>query len=332
MDKFVEIDMDKIVPNKDNDKIFSMTEIKELADTIKSEGFFGGIEVFKIPKKDMYEISSGHRRYEAMKLLKRKTIPCIVSEYPSDYKKGIKMLASNIRTRKLSPLDMARAIEYYEKLLTKEGKKRDFKSQASKFFNMSPIQIYRHQCLLRIIPELQELANDPNFPYSAFREAATLSIEGQKQLYKEISYFLTSQEDDDDKEYKLTRPRIETLIGNIKENEQAKKAEKKSYKIPEKSTIDHAPLDAPIELEDAVMFAPRTISSVNEYKKPILDVKDDIKKPELQKADEKEVVDEIAILRISERISSLEEEINSLSDKYKNKCVLMIEELIKNIK
>ncbi len=336
MDKFVEIEMSKIVPNEDNDKVFSMKEIKLLADTIKDQGFYGGIEVFKIPGKDKYEISSGHRRYAAMKLLGADKIPCIVSEYPSDYKRGIKMLASNIRTRKLSPLDMARAIEYYDNLLKKEGLRKDFKKQASEFFNMSPIQVYRHQCLLRLIPELQALANDPQFPYSAFREAATLSIKGQQRLYKEISYFLTAQEDNDDKEYRLTRARIEQLIGNIKEDEQRKTRHFDTPEVPDiifnpAESISYSPLNITLAPEDELVVKPRTVAKTNEYKKPAFDIKDEFD-DEFMEEPEEIRQDEVLVLRVSEKISAIDEDIERLPADYQKKIVDMLKELVKKYK
>lgn len=330
MDKFEDIAISKIVPNEDNDKVFSMSEIKELADTIKKEGFYGGIEVYKIPGKDKFEISSGHRRFEAMKLLKKKTIPCIVSEYPSEYKRGIKMLASNIRSRKLSPLDMARAIEYYKELCKKEGIKGDFKELASEFFHMSPIQIYRHQCLLRLIPELQNMANDPQFPYSAFREAATLSENGQRQLYNELSYFLAVN-DSEEKEYKLTRARIEQLIGNIKTKEkpQEEKKSKINATIPKDSDIDYKPTALKLDPVDSLVVSPAPIAVTNTYQEPAFGYKDEDEDDYYeQEIEDKQQDDETHLLLITEKLSLIEDEINELPDEFKFECKKYLQSMI----
>ncbi len=339
MSEIVEIELDKIVPNKDNDKIFSMSEIQLLAQTIKEEGFYGGIEVFKIPHKDQYEISSGHRRYEAVKLLGKKTIPCIVSKYPSDFKRGVKMLVSNIRSRKLSPLEMAKAIDYYSKLLKNEGFKGEMNKKIAEFFNMSEIQVYRHQCLLRLIPELQELADDPQFPYSAFREAATLSKDGQKELYKDIIYFLNAQAEDD-KEYALTRPRIEQLIGNIKAKEVRRKEIKARANIQKDSAIDYKPLNTEPEPESNLVISPAFVSNVNDgYQFKTYDNQDEYHDAEYEaelSSDESpdetdaftEKMNELKLLKISESISELEGEINTLPEKTKHEAVKLLEKML----
>ncbi len=339
MSELVNIELSKIIPNKDNDKVFSMSEIELLAQTIKEEGFYGGIEVYKVPNKDLYEISSGHRRYEAMKLLKSKTIPCIVSEYPSDFKRGIKMLVSNIRSRKLSPLEMARAIDYYEKLLKSQNYKGDYRVKIAEFFNMAHTQVYRHQCLLRLIPELQELADDPQFPYSAFREAATLSKKGQMELYNDIVYFLNAQ-DKDDKEYKLTRPRIEQLIGNIKAKETRKKESKPKYEIPQESNIDYAPASSSPDPTSSLVLNPGIVNNVNDGFQYInhdsYQYQDDRTLESVSGEDHNTAFEEKAVelqlLRISESISALEDEINSLPDASKTEAVKLVEDLLSGLK
>lgn len=247
----IDIPLGEIDKNPDNDTIFNMDAIELLAKSIDEEGFSGAIEVYKKPN-GRYEISAGHRRYEAMKMLGRPTIPCIVKEIPSDFIKGKKLLLSNVLNRKLTPLDMAKAIDYYDKLLTQAGEKKNFIHQAMDFFGLSYAQIYRFQCLLKIIPELQSMANDPSFPFSAFREAALLTEEGQRELYNQLKYFIMKPEDReegedeiDDKEMKLTRPRIEQMIENIREKEEYQarpipknKKEKRDTPAPIRPTDD----------------------------------------------------------------------------------------------
>ena len=215
---YVDIELSLIDKNEDNDKIFNMNDIEYLAKSIEEEGFYGAIEVFKKPN-GRYEISSGHRRFEAMKYLHRESIPCIVNDMPDDYKVGIKLLSCNLKTRKLTPLDMARSIAYYEQLEKKNGKKGNFSKKAAAFFNISEPQVYRFQVLLKLIPELQELADDPGFPYSALRSAVNLTPEAQLLLYNQINSFILEnnvEDEDDTKEYKLSRGRIETLIENLR--------------------------------------------------------------------------------------------------------------------
>lgn len=223
----IDIPLDKIDKNEDNEKVFDMSEIEFLAKGIEDDGFFGAIEVYKKPD-GRYEISSGHRRYEAMKLLKRNDIPCIVNKMPNSFERGKKLLASNIRNRKLTPLQYAKAISYYDELLTQAGQKVNLTKQASEFFGISYSMIYRYQSLLKLIPELQKIANEPSFPFSALRKATILTEEGQKELYNQITYLIELSKKENDKKseiekdipgYNLTRPKIEQMIETIRENE-----------------------------------------------------------------------------------------------------------------
>ena len=71
------IPLDKIDGNPENDKLFSMRSVDHLAKIIDEEGYTTPIEVYK-KKNGRYEITSGHRRYQAMKLLGQKEIPCYI--------------------------------------------------------------------------------------------------------------------------------------------------------------------------------------------------------------------------------------------------------------
>ena len=219
----IDIPLDQIDKNEDNERIFSMSDIEYLADGIKTEGFFGAIEVYRKPD-GRYEISAGHRRYEAMKYLKRKTIPCIVKEIPDDITRGKKLLSSNLRNRKLTNMDMARALEYYKTLLESSGQGKDFRNQAASFFNMSGVQVYRYHCLVSLIPELQELADKEGFPFSSLQGAVNLKEEGQKELYKQIMLVLDGDISD---EKTISRTRVESIIESIRGKQEYQKNPKK---------------------------------------------------------------------------------------------------------
>lgn len=236
----IDIPLDLIDMNEKNDIVFSMDDIDHLAKGIEEEGFHGTINVFA--KSDgRYEVYSGHRRYLAMKKLNRPTIPSSVEEMPDSFNKVKKMIGANIRSRKLTPLEMARAMELYQKEAKESGFKGNLANATAEFFNVSYIQVFRYLALTKLIPELQQLANNPSFPYSAFREAAALTLDGQKELYKQIMYALgESAHNEDEKEVKLTRPRIERLIAGIRENEeyQAKAPIKRKEKEVESKKYD----------------------------------------------------------------------------------------------
>jgi len=240
-----EIDLKLIDPNPQNAALFDMTRVDHMAKIISEEGFTTPIEVIK--KDDgRFEITSGHRRYEAMKLLKKKTIPCLITDkYENDTQKDRKLLSSNIATRKLSPLEMAYAISFYKEILKKEKYKGKVRDKVAEYFGISASNVYRYECILKLIPELQEYCKKPQFPYSSLRAAATLTPEEQKELYNELIILETSKSEQIDQENKnskaddklddidkdeiiFSRTRIEQIInGKIKKLKSAEEVKEK---------------------------------------------------------------------------------------------------------
>lgn len=206
------IPLNEIDSNPDNERIFSIENIGALAEEIDKNGFQGAITVFR--KEDgRYEISSGHRRFLAMKMLEKETIPCIVMPMPDDEaKKADILLSSNFETRVLKPMDFAKGIQYYENL---HRRKRDFKGQIASFvaksFHISESEYYRYKELNNLVPELQEAVNTGRVSYSAFREKACkdLTEEQQKELAAHIFIKLEASDDS------LSRKDIVGMAGAI---------------------------------------------------------------------------------------------------------------------
>ena len=241
------IPLDQIEYNPVNTKIFNMDDIEHLAKTIKEEGYNDPILVFK-NQNGRYEILSGHRRYEAMKLLGEKTIPSnILPEIPSETKKDLILLSSNIANRKLAPLDMARAIEFYKGILDRDPSfKGNKKAAAAEYFGISQSNVQRYSVILKLIPELQEYCKKPNFPYSSLSKAAHLSKEEQKELLNtlirlEADEKSISEEEVDKDEILFSRTRVEQIINNMV------KAKENSQKRKIKNTEDNFPMPAPID-------------------------------------------------------------------------------------
>ncbi len=210
------VPLDQIDENPDNASIFNMEGIDTLAEGIKTVGFMGAINVFQKPD-GRYEISSGHRRYRAMKLLGKETIPCYVSPYPEDVDRGLMLISSNMANREIRPLDWARTIDYYMGLMKKKGEYEGrLRDRAAEFFKKSQTNIHRYTSLLKLIPELQELADNPEYAYSAFTSAATLSESDQKELYNRIMRENGLLGDKNGANV-LSRTRIEQLINDLKQ-------------------------------------------------------------------------------------------------------------------
>ena len=229
----VQIPVELLDENPDNEKIYNMDDIDRLARILDENGFNSVVEVF--PKDDgRYEITSGHRRVRAAKLNGMDTVRCIINNKPDDIEKAKKLLDSNLANRNKRPLDYAREIEYYiNNVLIPSGVDEKYHTaEAAKYFNMSTSGIYRLRHIMQMIPELQEMANDPRFPYTAFAAAHNLSEEMQKELYNIILSYGKNHKDADGRPLEVSRSFIETEIRRLvmmKERKEARiEAEKRA--------------------------------------------------------------------------------------------------------
>jgi len=188
------IPLDQIDENPKNDKIYNMKGVESLMKGIEADGYLQAIGVFQ--KSDgRYEIFTGHRRFRAMVKLKEEgklanpVIPCVVFAMPDDEDdKTLKLISTNIRNRPDEPMDMARAIYEYEQIRKKRkdytGKLRDV---VADYFGMGRTAVLRYEQLMRLIPELQELANmEGCYNIAVMCRASALSKEEQMELYKKI--------------------------------------------------------------------------------------------------------------------------------------------------
>lgn len=228
------IDIDQIDENPDNKTIFNMEDIKTLERSIKANGFIGAIEVFKKPD-GRYEISSGHRRVRAMRELGMNQVPCIVNPMPDDVSKARRLIESNMTNRTLHPLDYARSIEYYISYVLKpSGFTGDVNKECADFFNISTSSVYKYRQIVKMIPELQGLANNPQFPYSGFVSAHRLSAEKQLELYDEIRNYSKNHKDDNGNPIEVSRFYIEQTVRKLLKEENRYK-EAQNSKIREAS-------------------------------------------------------------------------------------------------
>lgn len=265
-----DISLDQIDYNPKNTAIFNMGEIERLASRIREEGYNDPILVFQ-KENGRYEILSGHRRYEAMKFLEEKAIPAnIITEKISESQKDLILLSSNIANRKLAPLDMARAIEFYKGILDRDPNfKGNKKAATAEYFGITQSNVQRYSVILKLIPELQEYCKKPNFPYSSLSKAANLSKEEQKELLSKLIRLEAdekniSEEEVDKDEILFSRTRVEQIINNmVKGKENAQKREIKSVD-------DDFPMPKPIE-DSKYNFEDVIFSDDVEYDAPTIE-------------------------------------------------------------
>ena len=100
-----ELPLTAIVPNpRQPRRDFDDTHVKELADSIRSEGLMQPIVVRKV--KDGYELIAGERRFRAFKLIGQKTITARILE-ASDASSAVLALIENLQRADLNAIDEA---------------------------------------------------------------------------------------------------------------------------------------------------------------------------------------------------------------------------------
>lgn len=203
----VDLDLNLIDENPDNEKIFDMGNIDELAENIEQYGFTGAIEVYK--KEDVsgrYELSSGHRRFRAMKQLGRATIPAIIKKMPDEATRRHMLITSNTLNRELSYMDKARAIKYERDTYTMElasesgaewsqnsdGEivadvpKNVVMDKLSNEFKMSVNQIYKYLALLNADERIIDLIEQRRIPLDCVNLTINKNINIQNSIYDAI--------------------------------------------------------------------------------------------------------------------------------------------------
>jgi len=108
------VDIDKIKPDKEQPrKTFNEESLKELAETIKTQGVIQPIEI-----DENYQIIIGERRWRAAKLAGLKKIPCKIVRGLTPEQKLERRLIENIHHEPLTDLEKAEAIK---KLMEMKG-------------------------------------------------------------------------------------------------------------------------------------------------------------------------------------------------------------------
>lgn len=111
VNKVVEIEIDKIVPNPYQPRKKFDNDIDGLAESIKQNGLLQPLTVRK--NNDLYELIAGERRLRAVKSLGFETVQCIIIDI-TERNSAVMALVENIQRKDLQFFDEAIA---YEKLI-----------------------------------------------------------------------------------------------------------------------------------------------------------------------------------------------------------------------
>lgn len=180
-----EIEVDIIDPSPANKRRINDGDlsIKELADSIESQGLLQAIVIRRNPKKaSRYEIVAGERRWRAFLLKGWKSIPVVIRDLTDQEAHDI-TAAENLQREDLSPIEEAESI----KVLIDDG--RDAKEIADRIGK--PVSwVVRRSRIADLSPKWLKAIADPTHPLSKWSAThleliARYDHEKQEKLFEE---------------------------------------------------------------------------------------------------------------------------------------------------
>lgn len=245
------IPLELIDPNPDNKMIYSVEDIEPLAKSIEMVGYLESEAIGVFAKDDgRYEIYSGERRYRACLQIGMKEIPAIISLMPDEATKARMLISCNSNTRKVTPMQKAREIEYYERKVldtTTDWKKEteargDKRKYLALVFGMSESTIRRFQQLPKLIKPLQELIDSNKVNYWDAADMSQYTEEEQQDFVQLCTDFIENYNVTEDE--RIDSNRIRVFIDKI--DRRRKEAKKKPKDIqPETVAAENIPENIP---------------------------------------------------------------------------------------
>ena len=174
-DQITHLVLSEIVPGHNDRTRFDQAALLDLADSIKAHGLAQPITVRPLDGMDIYQIVCGERRYRAVKLLGRPTIPCIIREL-SDEETAAIMLCENVARANLDPIDEARA---YQVRIERFGWTPQECAQKA---GVATRRITNRLHLLRLRPDLQDLTRAGDLQIGYANIIAHAGLDGNRQL------------------------------------------------------------------------------------------------------------------------------------------------------
>ena len=189
------IPVDSITEDPDNAELYGEYEIEGLTEAIKKDGFNGLVIAYQ--DGDTYRLMSGHRTRLAAKNAGLKEIPTFVVPAPKDdIDRRKKLVGMNLHGRRYTPIRMAKEAQYQYETYLEEKKRAEEEGgeypyslleQVAADLEISKSQVTKYRQLLKLLPELQEMADTGVCPWAALAAASQLTEEQQKALYSRIT-------------------------------------------------------------------------------------------------------------------------------------------------
>jgi len=179
--ELVYIELEKIQPSPSQPREdFDPKALKELADSIKSQGILQPLLVRKLPDDDSYQLIAGERRFRAAKLAGLKKVPALIKEVDEQQALALSLI-ENLQRKDLNPIEEAKA---YRKLI------EDFKltqEELAELLGKDRSTIANTMRLLKLPREIQ--AEIEKGRLSAGHARALLSLDSSakiKMLFQKI--------------------------------------------------------------------------------------------------------------------------------------------------
>lgn len=176
---FRKIDLDKIDrPDEIARLEIDEGQLKELADSIRERGLLQPIEV--TPRGDRFMIVFGDRRYLAHKVLKKKSIMCVIEDI-DDVQVIIDRGMENVQRVDLTPFEEGHT---YRGLMDKAKMSLD---EISQRFGKSPGVVHRRMDILRMPESFQKALHAGTINVSVAEELWSCPDQGKREYFLELA-------------------------------------------------------------------------------------------------------------------------------------------------
>ena len=193
-EKILYLDDDMLEDDPFNQEIYGgELEVNLLAESMKTYGFLGIIIAY--PHGSKYRIESGHRRRNAARIAEISKYPVLITEPPkTEWERKMRLFLGNLHGRKEKPMILARTAQGLyethkmeikhkrENNLLEEGEITALNELVAIDMEIDIKSVEKYKMLLKLIPELQEMADSGDYSWSALTTAATLEEQQQKKL------------------------------------------------------------------------------------------------------------------------------------------------------
>lgn len=280
--KVRKININDLVPASEEENFYSITEFKELKESIEMFGIQQNLIVKEI-EDGKYKVIAGHRRrLAALELVNEgkeefEYVPCIVKKDIDNVSESLLLIMTNSTTRVLSDWEKVKQCVETEKLLKEyrknnkvPGRTRDL---VSEILDTSPSNIGRMKAIHNNLnADLKEEFKNNNINISTAYELSGLSNDLQEKALKKLREEETLTLNDV-KELKKREEEIKPLPGQITIDENIKDTD---FSIKEK---EYDEIDTPKEVTNqGKSFEKEEYTEEDKNKEPIqIETKEEIK-------------------------------------------------------